>query len=402
MTEEIELINDGDGIAVFGAARDVDAFLSSRGFDAVELEVARLRPSYNAAAGILGAASFAVAESGKWLQLTDESAKALKNFSMVQNSVTGNFHATLSGADGFVKNLQFVGGSAAATNPAMLAAYAALMSQMATRQAIQEVGDYLEVIDEKIDDILRAQKDAVLADMVGVDLVIEEAMTIRDEVGHVSDVTWSKVQATALTIASTQAYALRRIDALADKVESAGIGELAAAAKEAEPKVREWLLVLAHCVKLQDSLAVLELDRVLDGSPDDLPKHHLGVRTAREKRLEMIHRSTEELLERMNLLNGKANAKVLTSPIAARKAVASSDRVVVDVLEFQTALGIEDGHESTSAKRWRTAVGEVRDKVVETGADGVDRLRSGAGRLSYGVRACRDAVREGDSDSTAD
>src|SRR5699024_7850603 len=144
--------------------------------------------------------------------------KALKNFSMVQNSVTGNFHATLSGADGFVKNLQFVGGSAAATNPAMLAAYAALMSQMATRQAIQEVGDYLEVIDEKIDDILRAQKDAVLADMVGVDLVIEEAMTIRDEVGHVSDVTWSKVQATALTIASTQAYALRRIDALADKV----------------------------------------------------------------------------------------------------------------------------------------------------------------------------------------
>src|SRR5699024_11821245 len=109
VTEEIELINDGDGIAVFGAARDVDAFLSSRGFDAVELEVARLRPSYNAAAGILGAASFAVAESGKWLQLTDESAKALKNFSMVQNSVTGNFHATLSGADGFVKNLPFVG-----------------------------------------------------------------------------------------------------------------------------------------------------------------------------------------------------------------------------------------------------------------------------------------------------
>ena len=57
-------------------------------------------------------------------------------------------------------------------------------------------------IDEKVDDILRAQKDAVLADVVGAHLVIEEAMTVREHMGRVSDVTWSKVQAAPATIAS--------------------------------------------------------------------------------------------------------------------------------------------------------------------------------------------------------
>ncbi len=32
-----------------------------------------------------------------------------------------------------------------------------------------EITDYLEAIDKKVDDVLRAQKDAVLADMIGVD-----------------------------------------------------------------------------------------------------------------------------------------------------------------------------------------------------------------------------------------
>jgi hypothetical protein len=44
---------------------------------------------------------------------------------------------------------------------------------------------------EKVDDVLRAQKDAALADMIGVDFVIEEAMTVREHVGRVSEVTWS-------------------------------------------------------------------------------------------------------------------------------------------------------------------------------------------------------------------
>nr|WP_284287828.1 hypothetical protein [Angustibacter aerolatus] len=78
------------------------------------------------------------------------------------------------------------------------------------QQTMDEITDYLESIDARLDDVLRAHSEAVLADMVGVDLVIEEAMIVRERVGRVSEVTWSKVQATASTIARTQAYALRR------------------------------------------------------------------------------------------------------------------------------------------------------------------------------------------------
>lgn len=414
MTDEIEVMSDGDGLAVLGAPKDVDAFLTAYGLEAAELDLSRLGPKYKVAAGVAHASAAAMANSGRWMKLTEESFAATKLLPLVRNATTGNLHATLRASGGhFSKNLQFSGGAAALVSPAALAGVAAIMSQMAMQEAIDEIGEYLAVIDEKVDDVLRAQKDSVLADMIGVDLVIEEAMTIREEVGHVSDVTWSKVQSTALTIASTQAYALRRIDALAEKVDTANVGEIAAAAKTAEPKVREWLAVIARCVQLQDALGVLELDRVLDSEPEQLDQHRLGLRSARDNRLATIHHATELLLERMNTAIRRANAKVLLSPRPARAAVASSNVVVERVLEFQTVLEIEDGHDSTGAKRWRTAVGEVRDKVIETGAGGASaarqfgddtagRVRSSAGRLSTGVRAFREAVRKDEPDLSPD
>lgn len=407
MTHEIDVMSDGDGLAVIGAPADVDAFLTSQGLQATDLKLERLAgPAFKGSAALLHAGQVVAEQSGRWLKLTEESAAAMKKLPMVQNATTGNLHATLRATNGqFAKNLQFVPRAAALNPPVLLAASAAMMTQMSLQQSIDELGEYLEVIDQKIDDILRAQKDSVLADMIGVDLVIEEAMAVREDVGRVSEVTWSKVQGTALTIARTEAYALRQIDALAEKVEKAKVGEVAAAAKTAEPAVREWLAVIARCVQLQDALAVLELDRVLDSTPEDLQRHRVGLHSARDKRLAKIHSATEQLLERMNETVRRANSKVLLSPLAARSAVVSSNRVVTEVLEFQTALEIEDGHDSAEAKRWRAAVGEARDKVVDTGRNGigaakqfgddsVERARSGAGRFSSGVRAFRDAVRK--------
>jgi hypothetical protein len=87
------------------------------------------------------------------------------------------------------------------------------------------------------------------------------------------------VQATSMTIARTQAYALRQLGALAEKVEhKANIGDLAKTAKDAESEVREWLAVLARCFQLQDAIAVLELDRVLDAAPEELDQHRLALR----------------------------------------------------------------------------------------------------------------------------
>jgi hypothetical protein len=282
-------------------------------------------------------------------------------------------------AQGIKAIVQFAKGPGSLlTNPAILAGAAGIMAQVAMQQTMDEITDYLAAINEKVDDVLRAQKDAVLADMIGVDFVIEEAMTIRDQVGRVSEVTWSKVQATSVTIARTQAYTLRQLDALAEKMEQkTKIGDLATTAKEAESKVHEWLAVLARCFQLQEAIAVLELDRVLDTSPNELDQHRLGLRAARQNRLELIARSTERLMARMDAAAATANAKVLLHPTTSRAVVYSSNYVATGVVDFHGRLGIADGRQSLEARRWLDAVGEVKDKALESGAEGID----AAGRL---------------------
>lgn len=41
------------------------------------------------------------------------------------------------------------------------------MAQVAMQQTMQEITDYLESIDEKVEDVLRAQKDAALSELIG-------------------------------------------------------------------------------------------------------------------------------------------------------------------------------------------------------------------------------------------
>ena len=132
----------------------------------------------------------------------------------------------------------------------MLAGLPALMAQLAMQQAMEEIADYLAVIDAKLDDVLRAQKDSVLAQMIGIGLQIEEAMTIRSHVGRVNEVTWSKVQDAAGTIADTQAYALLQLDALAEKLErKSTIADLMKTATDAEARTR----VSARCCSVAAS-----------------------------------------------------------------------------------------------------------------------------------------------------
>ncbi|MFH5880246.1 hypothetical protein [Arthrobacter sp. NA-172] len=376
MHNEIELISDGDGLAVIGDPMAVDRFLASEGLVSKDLGLQRLGPTVGNAAGVVQAGSEIAANSGRWVKLTQKSAQDLRKFGLMKGSEAGVSRAVLT-ENGKIKGLlEIVRPASIVTNPALLAGAAGLMAQLAMRQSMEEITDYLAQIDEKVDDLLRAQKDAVLADMIGVDLVIEEAMTIREHVGRVSDVTWSKVQSTSVTLTRTQAYALRQLDALAGKMENkAKIGDLAKTAKVAESTVQEWLAVLARCFQLQDGIAVLELDRVLDASPDELNRHRLALRAARQNRLDLIERSTLRLLARMNAAAVTANTKVLLHPITAGAVVHSSNHVATGVVEFHGRLGIDLNQQSLDARRWVDAAADVRDKALETGAEGVDAAR---------------------------
>lgn len=312
------------------------------------------------------------------MKLTEESAKLVKKHGLRESSTSGLKTGVVKGSKGKVKGfVEFVKTPGTTlTNPALLAGAAGVMSQLAMQQTMNEITDYLATIDEKVDDVLRAQKDEVLARMIGVGFVLDEAMTIREHGGRVNEVTWSKVQATAATIAETQAYALRQLDALAEKLESKSkIGDLAEASKRAESTVGEWLAVLARCFQLTDAIAILELDRVFDAAPSELDAHRRGLRAARQDRLDTISRSTDGVMARLDAAASRANAKVLMHPNASPAVVQSRDHVSVAVAGFEGRLGIESGRQPMDATRWREAALDVRDRALETGAE-----RAGAAR----------------------
>lgn len=391
MDDEIALVKDGDSLAVVGNGPTVaERFIAAEGLTSRDLGLRRLGPSLGTAGAALQAGSGISANWGRWVMLTEDSADVAKKLPLVKDPKTGNFFAIAKSQNGhFAKNLQFVTepGSLLTnlTSPAMLANVGALMSQQALLQAMDEIKDYLAKIDEKVDDVLRAQKDAVLAGMIGVDLVIDEAMTIREHVDRVDEVTWPKVQGTALAIAQAQGYALLQLDALAKKAEEkAKLSDLAKVTKEAESTFLEWLAVLAHSFRLLDGLAVLELDRVLGSSPDDLNQHRLALKAARQNRLDLISQCTGQLMAHMQAAGviGLANANILRHPQTSRAVVESSNHVAAAVADFHDRLGIERDRRHVGPKRWLDALAEVRDKALEAGAGAVDTARTlGAGTL---------------------
>jgi len=238
---------------------------------------------------------------------------------------------------------------------------------------IQLITDNLAEISDKVGDVLRAQKDSVLSRVDGVGLVVDEAMSLREVKRRVDDITWSKVQAVPAAIAETQVYALRQLDALSGELESkTTIGELATAAKKAESLVPEWLAVLDRCFQLQDAITVLELDRVLDESPEEVDGHRRGLTKARQDRLELIMQSTQRLLTKLDAVAGMANARVLLHPAKSPALVESSNLIATGVHDFHERLGIESGRQLSEKRRWVHAGTEVRDKAFEQGAKSVD------------------------------
>jgi hypothetical protein len=89
----------------------------------------------------------------------------------------------MTGKPGEIKQwVQFTQGPVALlSGPMALSVLSTTMQQRAMQQQMDEIVEYPQEINEKVDDILRSQKNAVLADMIGAELIIEEALTFREQ-----------------------------------------------------------------------------------------------------------------------------------------------------------------------------------------------------------------------------
>lgn len=375
MSGELELVSDGNGLTVLGNPDDIDRFFLSAGINAEsakDLDLTKFS-SFAGTGGAIGQIGANFAEnSGRWVKLTKESAEAVSKHGLMASKTPGVSHAMI-GQPGDIKQwIQIAQApSALLAGPFALTALSTMMQQQAMQQQMDQIVEYLQEINEKVDDVLRNQKDSVLSQMIGVDLTLEGALTVRDQVGRVSDTTWSKVQGSEQILASTQSYAIRQLDAISQKLQSkTDLGDIAKATKDAEPKIREWLAVLAHTFRLLDAFSVLELDHVFEEKPEELELHRQGLISARQKRIDVISRKTNELLLEMDENIKAANTKVLLNPFDSPAVVTSSNKVTSEVVHFRRCLEIESEHDSKDARRWREAAGEFGDKAVSTTVEG--------------------------------
>lgn len=413
---EIQLFADENGLAVVGPTNAVEQFLAAEGLTArpssSALGLSRLKGMLGTGAAVAEAGSEIGANSARWVKLSEESAKAIDKYGLRTSAKTQLQTGVLKGEKGQVKGfVEFVRGPGTTfTNPAVLAGAAGVMAQLAMQQTMDEVTDYLKRIDSKLDDVLRSQRDSVVSRLIGAGLAIDEAVTVSRARGKVDEVTWSKVQGLTTTIAEVQGYALAQLDGLGSKLEDAGrVSDIASTTAAVGASTREWLAVLARSFQLQDALDVLELDRVLDASPNEVGDHGRGLAEARRKRLQDIGVATERLLSRIVDAAGVANTKVLLHPGSSPKAVRASVDAGHSILDFNGLLGLHSASKPVEVRPWSAAAADVRERAVQAGTHGAGlakqgggaalrRARDGAGGARRSAKALSERVRKGSRD----
>ncbi|WP_062310187.1 hypothetical protein [Demequina rhizosphaerae] len=324
MAHEIQLISDGIGLAVIGDPAAVDAFLTSQNLPSRELDGRQLSRLEGRTSTKPQATADVAETSGRWVKLTQVPARVIDRYGLRANGTSEEPTGALAG----------------------------VMAQIALKQAMDEINEYLVGTGTQIDDVLRAQPDTAVAGMIRAQGVIEEALTHRAGAGGIPKATLSTAQGTSLVIAYTQAYALRQLRALADTFEDAGTSDdRAAAAEQAASEAQEWLAVIARSFRLQDSLQVLELDRVLDAATDELDDHLEHLRFARGERLEVLSQAGTRLVERIDAAIAATRDEDLPDSAPSRTVIESRDLIVVAVRDFEDGLGIESGRESLDAHR---------------------------------------------------
>ncbi|MFE9686930.1 hypothetical protein [Streptomyces sp. NPDC006285] len=155
MDNGIQLISDGDGLAVIGSETDVERFLVSEGLSLKDRGLRRLTSVAGTGALVAQAGSDIAAESACWVKLTRESAQVVKKYGLRESSTTGLSTGVVKGPKGQVRSfVEFASGPRSLLgNPAALAHAAGIMAQLAMQQTMDEITDYLATISPTADPV---------------------------------------------------------------------------------------------------------------------------------------------------------------------------------------------------------------------------------------------------------
>lgn len=404
---EVQVFAADQGLLVWGPSKALEIFDGAEDVRARALKPSTLAKLGMVATGILAhahaqdqaaaeQAAQAAAEAGRYLRLSDES------WAFVQEHGISNLTAgvvrlkDVPGAEGgeILKHLQFIQGApvgAAAGGPAALTlALANVATQSSIQAQLEEIQEYLEVIDKKLDRLLKDRRLEIAGQLGGVVFAIEEAEAVQESTGGISALTWSKVQQNALLLQQVQAEAVTRLADVADRVIGTqdDVDELAKTAVAAEEDVQFWLGMLARSMALQDRQQLLELARVEQEDPAQLEAHRTGLVAARALRHERIVEALRRINEATVDAGSLTNLGIVANPISSRRVRRGVDSVTEQVVEFVTHTEIELAEIGrVEARGWLQAAqglaGDVRTSVEGNAADAA----RGVARLGRAVQA---------------
>ncbi|WP_018296436.1 hypothetical protein [Corynebacterium lubricantis] len=365
--QKIQVVEGDEGLLIFGSESDLAELEESAGF-----ELRRPSPqTLQRASNLFGSLSTLQEQSGRWLKLDDESFELIKKSKVrdVSSGVLRKGDLGVAGNAGeIVKQLAFQ--KATLLTPAAPAAAAALIAQEAIEVALDEITDYLETIDEKIDRLIEQRRVDSLSSFNSIRAALLEAQRIYENTGTVSDTTWSKIAGVGIQLQRIQEDALAQLgvvrDGVAKKVRNTA--KLGGAYEDAVEQVQFWLQLLAQGIALQDSFFVLELARVADYENEHLDGHVQGIRQARQERIqeqgEILSQIQEQLLASAEL----SRAEKLQHPRAALRVNDNANRIQETFDQFSEHVEVELA--SGGVLEWepwrvtaRELVGDVTDSV---------------------------------------
>ena len=86
MSGELEVISDGDGVVVLGPSSEVARFVEGLTAPVKDLDLPKLRRVVSSGGATAQASATIAADAGKWIKLTDESARKLKQLEAMKGS----------------------------------------------------------------------------------------------------------------------------------------------------------------------------------------------------------------------------------------------------------------------------------------------------------------------------
>ena len=388
--QSVTIIQDEQGITFLGDAGAIDLWLKDEGFDSKAFKAKAVQTVSMASKGAQ-AADNAMAESGRWVKLTKESAELVAKYGKKGNLFSG---VARRKNGNIVKHLQFT--KADQLNPAMLTGISGVMAQMALEQAVSEITDYLKEIDAKLDDLLRDQKDQTVSKLAGISHMIDETMLIYQQVGSISETTWSKVSGSPQDIATIQAYAIAKIKGLTEKVErEQDPKQVRPLTQQIRQEIHQWLGMLASAVRMQDQVSCIELARVCQEEPEQLEAHKKGIVLARNKRLAEIEQSLNALGRQLETKAGIVGGKVLLNPYSSPHAIANIESITSDLNAFASTLQLEHIHlHVEDGPTWIQAAGKAVDDTGKA-------LQNAGQQTAHAVQDAGNAIAKGAQDTGA-